>query len=80
LIQLKGLEFKAEDFYTGVDGDTLLEQFMGAMGKDCADKANKLLTERIAKAPEVSLYGKDGDGTHKARLVCIEELNGNTKN
>lgn len=79
-MELKELEFKTEDF----DNAPILGDYDA---DDMTEYFNRILREKLEKAPEVfaSKYGlqtwikfKSGSDkfrdTHRARLVCIEEL------
>ena len=77
---LTDLEFKAEDF----ERLETLEYWW----KEIADEVNRLLRERLEKAPKVwgkedrdfglMVYFDDEDGpdepTHTASLICVEEI------
>lgn len=80
-MNLGDLEFKEEDFKTEKSElyheNGFLEGFVEA--------ANRILREKLAGAPEVigtPLYNEwnrgwdsgNWDSTHRARLVCIEEI------
>lgn len=66
--KLGELEFKAEDFlFDNVYGDSA-----ELVATACADVANKILREKLAKAPAV--YGSMEGTTCSWRLVCIEEI------
>lgn len=86
---LGSLEFKAEDFYTPDavrDEAPLFAKLVEAWGKEAAEKANRILHERLEKAPQVWANRKNDVGnwheaerrysppTHTARLVCIEKV------
>ncbi len=71
-MNLGDLEFKEEDF---------TEEIVERFDCDTVRIANHILRERLAKAPEVfanpeiSAWGdQDKHDTHRARLVCIEEM------
>lgn len=77
------LKFKAEEFET-------LMVIMGSIpigrenGFIIAECANRILKEKLEQAPEHYMFYQDGmwwsheiylsKDTHKARLVCIEEI------
>lgn len=74
---LGDLEFKAEDFRT--ESLQLPPSYLSVV----TETANRLLRERLEKAPITENVAESegnyytaccGDYTHKARLVCIEEI------
>lgn len=79
-MNLKDLEFKAEDFYCIVEER---DDCAGVIPQ-VAYRANQLLLERLEKAPQVfgdnkGLWGpyekeREAFDTHTARLVCIDEI------
>jgi hypothetical protein len=86
---LDDLLFRAEDFDLGLEaageGKLLIQTVTEVKWahKLIAEQANRLLRERLEKAPQVFMvkgfghfdtWREEGDPTHKARLVCIEEI------
>lgn len=92
-VKLGELEFKPEDF---IRFDNPIKELMDprdvqlaeAMAEFSAEQANRILREKLGKAPVGEGWGIeqgewytptykagfDSESTHKARLVCIEEL------
>ena len=85
-MNLGDLEFKASDL--SADFSETIVVTDGAIAQWYADKANRHLRERLAKAPEVQSVGESKrnwwdaakrwpfgtKATHRARLVAIEEI------
>lgn len=93
-MNLGDLEFKAEDFFIletdkalTTKNEMLWFQMKEEFAKRAAEDANRILREKLAKAPEVFGF-RDGSGRlmfcenpvdnsgndHRASLVCIEEV------
>lgn len=87
MTNLGDLEFKVEELATGFSETIAVTD--GAIAQYYTDRANHILREKLAKAPEVNCEcwnwekihetgwyrGKGTDrSTHRARLVAIEKL------
>jgi hypothetical protein len=72
VINLGELAFTAEDFgRREVDGKVFIPSLNP---HDVVEIANRILAEKLGRAPLVVGIPKDPINTHTARLVCVERI------